>query len=583
MTSQLQHRDRLGFADEREIDAFVETLARFERGELDADGWRAYRVARGAYGQRQDGVHMLRIKLPQGVATAAQLRALADVAERFGRGGGHLTTRQNLQLNFVRPGDLGPALRLLAAAGITTSGAGGNTVRNVVACPLAGVSSDELFDVTPYAEAFTRHFLRHPLGDSLPRKFKAAFEGCGEDHAGAAIQDVGFRARLRTEDGRVVRGFFVTVAGGTATLPTAGTPLFEFLPAAEVLALGEALVRVFHARGDRVNRQRNRLKYLVRSMGFDTFRSLVVKELETSRGDPRLRLSFDPEAPPEEGPTPRQAAPSGASNPSSLEFQAFADTNVVPQRQAGFSTVVVSLARGDASSVQLRDLAGLSEEFGDGTVRFTSTGNVLLRWVLHEVLPDLHARLSATGLGRNGAGTAANVVACPGAATCRLAVTRTREVATLVEQEVRQFGRQVLRSRLPVHLSGCPNGCSQHHVAAVGLQGAARKLGTRAVPQYLMLLGGFFTQTGAVFGRPAARIPARRAPEAVAALARLYLEQRREGEAAGPFFARAFDHARALLEPFARLGIEDATREDFIEPGAREEFRPTTLEGECAA
>ena len=190
---------RASFADDREIDAFVETLGRFERGEIDADAWRAYRVARGAYSQRQDGVHMLRIKLPQGATGAAQLRALADVAVRFSRGYGHVTTRQNFQVHFVRPADLEPALRRLAKDGITTSGAGGNAVRNVVACPLAGVSPDEAFDVTPYAEAVTRHFLRHPLASALPRKFKIAFEGCAHDHVATAIHDLGFRARVRAE------------------------------------------------------------------------------------------------------------------------------------------------------------------------------------------------------------------------------------------------------------------------------------------------------------------------------------------------------------------------------------------------
>jgi dissimilatory sulfite reductase (desulfoviridin) alpha/beta subunit len=220
------------FADADEIDAFVETLGRFERGELDADQWGAYRVARGAYSQRQDGVHMLRIKLPQGAADAAQLRAISEVASRFSRGWGHVTTRQNLQLHFLRPADLEPALRRLAEAGITTSGAGGNTVRNVVACPLAGVSPTELFDVTPYAEAVTRHFLRHPLASALPRKFKVAFEGCADDHVAAAIQDLGFRARLGNERGAATRGFAVTVAGGTSSLCTSGACSWSSSPPA---------------------------------------------------------------------------------------------------------------------------------------------------------------------------------------------------------------------------------------------------------------------------------------------------------------------------------------------------------------
>jgi len=578
-------RERSSYADEREIDAFIATLRRFERGELDAEAWRAYRVARGAYSQRQEGMHMLRVKLPQGAVSSRQLRALAEVAVRYARGRVHFTTRQNVQLDDLLPQDLEAGLNALAAVGITTSGAGGNTVRNVVACPFAGVAPAELFDVTPYAEAFTRHFLRHRLGDSLPRKLKVAFEGCGEDHVAAAIQDLGFRARLRNEGSHVVRGFFVTAAGGTATACTVGQPLVEFLPAAEVLALGEALVRVFHARGDRVNRHRNRLKFLVRAIGWETFRGLVLEELERVRGEGVPSLPFDPERPVEEGPPPtvvrseiRQGGPEGPVP------EGFVHTNVRTQRQAGFVTVTVSPLLGDATAAQLRALAALADRHGDGAVRLTPAGDVLLRWVREAGVPELYAGLAEAGLNQDGAGSPADVVACPGGETCRLAVTRTRGVALLVEGAVRtHLGAAALRTRLPVHVSGCPNGCSQHHVTAIGLQGGARRLGARAIPLYRILLGGFLTEAGAVFGQVAAKVPARRVPEAVTQLTALYLALRGEGEEAGPFFAREFEKARELLAPLEALRLEDASSDDFVEPGSSEEFRPVTMEGECAA
>lgn len=585
MTSQNGSRQRPSYADEREIDAFVQALRRYERGELDAEAWRAYRVARGAYSQRQEGVHMLRVKLPQGAVSSEQLRVLADVAVRYARGRVHITTRQNVQLTDVLPQDLEGALKALAAAGLTTSGAGGNAVRNVVACPYAGVAPAELFDVTPYADAFTRHFLRHRLGDSLPRKLKVAFEGCGEDHVAAAIQDLGFRARLRNEGSRVVRGFFVTAAGGTATVCTVGQPLVEFLPAADVLALGEALVRVFHARGDRVNRQRARLKHLVRAIGWETFQSLVLGELERVRAEGIPPLPFDPERPVEEGPPHRRAYSTvRLGRYGRTASDGFVRTNVHPQRQVGFVTVAVSLGLGEATAAQLRALAALAGRHGDGGVRLTRAGDVLLRWVRDEEVAELYAGLADGNLNQDGAGSAAAVVACPGGETCRLAVTRTRGVARAVEDAVRaQLGPAALRSRLPVHVSGCPNGCSQHHVAAIGLQGGARKLGRRAVPQYRVLLGGFLTPTGAVFGRVAARIPARRVPEAITRLTTLYLAERAEAEEAGPFFARAFEEARELLAPLEPLRLEDASHDDFVEPGSSEEFRPVTTEGEVAA
>jgi sulfite reductase (NADPH) hemoprotein beta-component len=522
---------------------------------------------------------MLRIKLPQGRVDAAGLRALAEVAERWSRGSGHVTTRQNLQLYFVRPADLEPAMRRLAEAGITTHGAGGNAVRNIVACPFAGVSADEVFDVTPYADALTRHFLRHPLASSLPRKFKIAFEGCAHDHVATPIHDLGLRARLRSEGGRAERGFSVTVAGGTSSLCTSGHAFLPFLPAGEVLALAEALVRVFHARGDRANKQRNRLKFLVRDLGLDAFRALVEAELARIRAEGAPALPFDPERPPEESAPARAHRPAPAPHESGPFFR----TNVRPQRQPGFSSVSASLPQGDVTAAQLELAAELALAYGDGSVRFTRTGKLVFRWIRNDEVPALFARLGAAGLGRDGAGSAADVVACPGAEVCRLAVTRTRGVARLVEEAIRTLGPDALAAEVPVHVSGCPNGCSQHHVAAIGLQGSARKLGARAVPQYFVLLGGGTNAGGAAFGRLAGKVPARRVPEAVRRLVELYLAGRAEGEGADAFFARAFDRAKEVVASLEELRLEDARPEDYVEPGAAEPFRPETGEGECAA
>ena len=581
-------RARLGFAEEADVDAFLHELRRFERGEIDAEAWRVYRTLRGVYGQRQEG-HMVRVKVPQGLLTAEQLRAVAYVARRHSRGFAHVTTRQDVQLHFVAQDDLVPALSRLGEAGLTTHGACGNAVRNVVACPYAGVSQDELFDVTPYAEALTRHFLRHPLGSSLPRKFKIAFEGCAEDHARTSIQDIGFRARLHSERGRAGRGFAVTVAGGTSSVCTSGAPLVELLPAADLLALAEAIVRVFHAHGDREHRQRNRLKFLVRQLGFDAFRRLLSEELDRVCAEGAPRLPFDPEAAPEElppaharPPPPSPAAlaarvaadalrgpgvlPETASDlaPSALARELFLRTNVRPQRQPGLSVVTLSPARGDLSAAQLESVADLALAFGDGEVRLASGGHVLLRWVPDIALPALFERVSAAGLGRAGAGSAGDVIACPGAESCRLAVTGTRELARDVDAHVRgSLGARALSERLPVHVSGCPNGCSQHHLAAIGLQGSLRKLGGRGVPQYFLLLGGGVGDEGARFGKLAAKIPRRRVPEAVERLTEFWLAARLPGEEAGAFFAREHDRARAAVKDLEELRLEDAHEEDF--------------------
>lgn len=551
---------------------------------------------------------MLRVKIPQGIASAAQLRTLAEVVEAHACGYAHLTTRQNLQAYFLRPADLEPALRKLAEAGITTSGSGGNAVRNVVACPLAGVSPTEPFDVTPYAEALTRHFLRHPLASSLPRKFKIAAEGCADDHVFTSIQDLGLRARLRAGDVGAERGFAVTVAGGTSSFCTSGTKLFDFLPAVDLLALGEALVRVFHVHGDRVNRSRNRLKWLVKALGFDSFRALVIAELEKIRLEGAPRLPFPPDSPPEERapsfarPRPlsvaevalrlREQPPRGLPLPASwaappvgrAAIDAFAKTNVRKQRQPGYVVVTIAAPRGEVAGAQLDLLAGLALAYGDGTVRFSGGGKILLRWVGEGDVVALGERLAAAGLLRDGAGSAADVVACPGADVCRLAVMKTRNVAGLIEEEIRtKLGPAAIETPLSVHLSGCPNGCSQHHLAAIGLQGSSRRAGDRIVPQFFILAGGGTGADGASFGQLVGKVPARRAPEAVRALVALFLSERRDAETANEFFRRAIDRARFVVAPFEVAKPEELTAEDFQEPGGGGTFAPDVGASECAA
>src|SRR5262245_14923381 len=262
-------RARLSFASVADIDEFVATLEKYERGELTPDQWRVFRLVRGTYGQRQAAdAQMLRVKVPQGILTSDQLNTLAEVGDRYSRRFGHITTRQNIQFHFVKLHDVEPAMRLLADAGVTTREACGNSVRNITACPYAGVAADEVFDVTPYADTLTRFLLRHRLASTLPRKFKIAFEGCPQDHTMIAINDIGWLARV--SGGR--RGFRVTVGGGTSTLATSAYELFEFLPAGEMFAVAEAVLRVFHRLGDYKHKQRNRMKFLIRELGWEGWR-----------------------------------------------------------------------------------------------------------------------------------------------------------------------------------------------------------------------------------------------------------------------------------------------------------------------
>jgi sulfite reductase (NADPH) hemoprotein beta-component len=604
-------RARLSFADEADIDEFVATLDRYERGELTPDQWRAFRLVRGTYGQRQSGdAQMIRVKIPQGVLDVAQLGALADVAERWSRGFGHVTTRQNLQFHFVRLHDVELAMRRLAEAGLTTREACGNSVRNVTACPYAGVAEGEAFDVTPYAEALTRYLLRHPLSSSLPRKFKIAFEGCAEDHAVAAINDIGWYARVRGSNGTLRRGFRVTVGGGTAILCKSGHELYEFLPAGEILEVAEAILRVFHRLGDYAHKQRNRMKFLIRDLGFEAWRAEFEKaraEVTAEGGPP---LPFDPERPPVEAPpagdrpsvpgVAEAAARAGAAevrgpgivplSPRALavrseEASRWLRTNVRPQKQDGYAVVTVTLPLGDLTGAQMRLLADLALAYGDGTVRVTPDQDLMLRWVRTSDVRELHRRLDAGGLGLPDAGTLADVTSCPGAESCRLAVTQSRGLGKLLGDRLRERPDLVdAAPGLGIKISGCPNGCGQHHIAGLGFQGSMRKLGDKVIPQYFVMVGGGIDTGGARFARLAAKVPARRMPEVVERLVALYVAERDAGEAAPAFFRRVdVGMVKAALADLEAITPADAVPEDFVDLGEDAQFKVEAQEGECSA
>ena len=605
-------RTRLSFAETNDIDSFVQMLDRFERGEITPEEWRKFRLLRGTYGQRQEmDAQMLRVKIPQGVLDAAQVEALADVAERYSRGYGHISTRQNMQFHFVKLHDAEPAMRLLADAGLTTREACGNSVRNITACPHAGVARDEVFDVTPYSEAMTRYLLRHPLSSVLPRKFKIGFEGCtSEDHTATSINDLGWRAMM-APDGSGRRGFRVQVAGGTAIMCRSGSSLYEFLPASDILMVAEAVLRVFHKQGDYEHKQRNRLKFLVKSMGWDAWHAEFQRELEDLRSNGGARLPFDPENPPVETAPEgeRPTVPSiadvtalvtasavkgpgivpevipGDGSPG-RERAEWLRTNLRPQKQGEYCQVIVSLRLGDITAGQMRALALLSKAYADGTVRVTVDQNLVLRWVRSGQVPGLYRRLAAAGLGAPGAGTITDVTSCPGAESCRLAVTQSRGLARLIQDNLERQPAKLVREASDAHIkiSGCPNGCGQHHVATIGFQGSIRKLGDRVVPQYFVMIGGGNGQDSASFGRLTAKIPARRVPEAVDRLLRLYQDERTTGETAPAFFQRLdVAQARAALADLEKMTPEDALPADFIDPGEDHAFNPEVMDGECSA
>lgn len=599
-------RAALSFADHKDVDEFVDMLGKYERGDISPEEWRRFRLVRGTYGQRQpDGIQMLRVKIPQGIINADQLETLAQVAEKFSRGFGHITTRQNIQFHFVALHDAEAAQRMLADSGITTREACGNSVRNITGCQFAGVAQDEVFDVTPYADATTRYFLRHRLAASLPRKFKMAFEGCRENHAVTAINDVGFRAL--EQDGQ--RGFRVTVAGSTSILCTTGYALYEFLPANEILEVVEAILRVWHRRGDYEHRQRNRMKFMIREIGWDEWRADFEKTLGEVRREGRVPLPFDPEAPPvHTAPDwPLEPAPSltylsalaastkttgpglhpGKVNLKVLPetYARWAQTNVRPQSQAGFHTATVRLPLGDITAGQMRAIAALSKAYADGTIRVTVNQNLVLRWVPELHLRALWAGLQAVSLSAADADTVADVLSCPGAETCRLAVTHSRGLGHVLSEFLAQRPDLVSAADgADIKISGCPNGCGQHHIATIGFQGSVRKVGDKAAPQYFVLIGGQVDENKAAFGRVVAKVPARRMSDVVERLIVLYRDKHQGQETAAEFFQRlSLEDAKLVLGDLERLSAATAGPNDYIDLDQETEFKPEVMDGECSA
>jgi sulfite reductase (NADPH) hemoprotein beta-component len=548
---------------------------------------------------------MLRVKIPQGVLTAAQLRALAEVAERYSRRFGHITTRQNIQFHFVKLHDVEPAMRLLADAGLTTREACGNSVRNITACPYAGVAVDEAFDVTPYAEATTRFLLRHRLSSTLPRKFKIAFEGCPEDHTSIAINDLAFHAEIGPGG---TRGFRVMAGGGTAIMCKSAGVIHRFLPAAEILQVCEAVLRVFKARGDYQHKQRNRMKFMIKELGWDVWYEEYQRALADCRRDGVELLNVHPpetesapawshaDAPAPNAIVARVSAvpPTGPGITPVLApvflsgdeaYARWRATNVRAQKQFGYVIATATVPLGDFTSEQMRVLAELAEAYADGSVRVTTDQNLVFRWVAIGDLRELHRRLAAASLGLAEASTIADVTSCPGAESCRLAVTQSRGLGRLLEDYLRNRPDLIAAADgAHIKISGCPNGCGQHHIATIGFQGSVRRVGGKAVPQYFVMVGGGTTDQGASFARTAAKIPARRVPEALERLIAFYQREKEEGESAPSFFQRMdIQRVGGELLDLQHLTEADALPEDFVDLAETAEFAPEVMDGECSA
>src|SRR5580693_5874095 len=450
-----------------DIELFRSQAASFLTGALTDDQLRPHRLRRGIYSQRQVGVQMIRTKVPGGLLTAGQMRQLAKIADDFAGGKGHLTTRQNMQFHFVPLAQVADLLHLLADVRLTTREACYNTVRNVTACPLAGIHPEEPFDVQPYARRLAFAFLHKELTDSLPRKFKVAFSGCPEDCIATAINDVGLRAIIR--DG--VPGFSMTVAGGLGPLPVEAKLLHEFIPAEEIVPRVEAIIRVFSAHGNRKDKNTARLKFVMRKRGFDWLRDAIAEQYQDILEHGGIAM---PESVPENfGGFQAQPPPrgSGALLPmyeaSTPEFQEWNETNVRPQKQPGYAIVTAKVQQGNLTGDQMRGLASLSEQAGDGSLRFSMNQNVILAWVPTGAIKRGYGMLGELGLNDSRAEEISDTLTCPGAYSCNLALTKSMNLGAALAETVRDDSDALVR-KLRINISGCPNSCGQHWIADIG-------------------------------------------------------------------------------------------------------------------
>ncbi|MFN8545646.1 MAG: nitrite/sulfite reductase [Candidatus Binatia bacterium] len=520
--------------------AHGDRLARYLDGRITADEWRPLRLSYGLYYQLDHTSHMQRIKIAGGVLTASQLEAIADVADRYGRGVGHVTTRQDIQIHWVPLERIMDVYDRLLAVGITTRGACADTVRNVTCCPYAGVSPDEPFNVFPYCLAIHEYFLFNPLNLTLPRKFKIAVEGCPLDCAQIPVNDIGLYAKV--DQG--VEGFAVWAGGGLGSQPFLARHLRDFIPAADVLVWCEAIVRVQHRYGERKNRHKARMKYVVQKMGLERFRSTVeaeVARVDAERGAELRAQVRTMVAEHRVSPLPdahRQPAPEAPG------FARWRRTNTRPQRQPGYRSAIVELPLGDITTAQMRAVARLVREHGDGTLCCTNDQNIVLPSVPDAALPALFAALLQADLASPDAGSIHDVVSCPGMDYCSLAITRSmgmadRLRAALMDDPATGDGFAERLGPFGIKISGCPNSCGQHNVGDIGLTGHAIKAddGTET-PYYSVLVGGSVGEGRGRVGKRIGRWPEAQTPIVVAAVARFYERERHAGESFAVFCER---------------------------------------------
>ncbi|HYI60906.1 MAG TPA: nitrite/sulfite reductase [Acidimicrobiales bacterium] len=576
-----------------DIEKFEALLAQHLEGTIDEDAFRVFRLNNGIYGQRQGGHNqMVRVKIPYGSILPHQLEMMAEIADEHSRGWGHITTRQNVQFHFVALEEIPTVLRKLASVGMTTREACGDTVRTVQGCHLAGACPFEHIDISPWAEAATEHFIRNPLSQRLPRKFKINFSGCSTDCGQAMFNDAGVIGVTRTrDDGTTEAGFRVFVAGGLGANPHPALALEPFTPREELMATLEAILRVFNNHGNRDNKIRARMKWLVDTMGWEELQARVLKERNllvasaTWPGGIPEHVQKAGDAPAGRSAT-IEPTPMGHGTAVAIRsgaYEAWESANVVRGEAKGTVSAYAWSRLGDVTSEQWRALAAIQRELG-ADVRLTNRQNLVYRGLTEAQLPVLFERLTAIGMAQPGAELVRDVVACPGADTCNLAVTQSRGLASAIGETLEEEGLATVGG-LRINISGCTNSCGQHHTADIGFYGAERRAHGTAAPGYQMLLGGYVGEERAEFGARALRLPAKAAPAAATAVVRRFNDERTAGESFRSWLDRS-GGAKGVAEGLKEYGVfptpEDAP-EFYVDYGETGPYVAEVGEGECAA
>ncbi len=595
-----------------DIDIFENQMELRRQDKLPEKVFAETRLRQGVYGQRYDNGHrhdgiadqplnfppgtkgpdtiwdapgMQRIKVPYGGLTAEQLEVMAQIADEYADSILHITTRQDIQFHYVHIDDTPNLMRRLGAVGITTKEACGNSVRNITACPLAGVCRTQTFDVTPYSKAMADFLLGHDDIQDFGRKFKIAFSGCEHEACGLVnLHDFGLLARVQDVDGVPTRGFRIYVGGGLGTIPHNAKVLYDFVTEDQILPVVQAVSRVFARLGEKQNRNKARIKFLVAQLGIEAFTRLVDEELPTMPHDERWTAFLDDL--PEYEELPLKTAVSLNGQALSPEFLTWAETNTYAQRQEGYYAITINLPLGDLSSDQAFKLADIARQHVGDNIRTTVEQNIVLRWVSEADLPAVYEALTEIGLGAAGAGTIVDITSCPGTDTCKLGIAASRGLAAELRNQltakIDTLPAPVKELRIKV--SGCFNSCGQHHVADIGFFGNSRRRDSRTVPHFQVVLGGRWRDNGGSYGLAVGAVPSKAIPDALEAITTRYVDEREDEESFQDWVTRlGRKEIRALLKPFQTVPAYRDDRSYFTDWGDPREFSIGDIGvGECA-